>query len=1015
MEDLAGLLPGIGDLMTIKDILVAIYNGDYDKAVETAAQKKIEDKISDILGKASVILTAGKLEYYLINYYQKKLDQAVFEKMIEIYRSLSPGVKKKILAGDKDALYENVTLALGEDQGFFSHVLFTWASRKEQIENALIDFLRKEEKQKRAFERLRKRAQRIMNVRLYATCIFSFTDKETGDYEDVVLEIKKNGKKIGERTGSVLVFKVKRLREGEEYEFAYTPYRKRFFKAGSVKLTAQDIPLANKVMSMVYKKFSIELEPTQEYKEYLKKLEEERKKKEEEELRRLAEEKRREMEELAERDPWPKTVAYKEMLIREYEKNLEDLKKGRITFKAFEDAYQEIFYKKFYPKYGIAPQPTEEELLYLGSYEEYIEKMREMGKEPSSEDYFQKREEIEKKYEQIVEPRRKQWEEWKKAFAERHKDDLEELKRKKEEIMEKYDLNYKELDEKIEELLKDYVRKYNERMALLKELEKKYREAEEYERFEIAEKGYQLCEEIQDIIQVTQDSLSSVMDKWRENALEVLEGNVGILSMDTPFEFIEEAVAFYEQRIWNAPEERLRTVWVRKFGNFWGPPVSFLEERKGMASFWDLYGACWERLYENERNLYSLYNGIYPSQLYTWCRKNLPRIKKLQPNIEKLKRLESLKDQIVWWKKTHEDWEIYQLEKTMEEFIRLLDSVENILEPLKAEASFLEKVRRYYSLTAYQRYVVLKGEAKDLVDKFFSYRLALDDLPLYPPFVFDEIINKVRNETKDMVKLYLKEKKYFSKLAEAGAKYRKLESLSKNLENNWKSILEMDNYFKALKPESALLKEIKERALKFLSSLKPQLQKVLNEKLSYLQDFLKKVDEVKDRGSLGNLYADYVNKITPLFKEDFPYPLYQSIKEMVKKIGRKINEKFQEFERKEKEEELIAQISPLVKGLKEEKRKLEDSLQNLSPDRAMEMIEKFIMKTDHLIGKVENFLNKYTSSKVEKLMDELENLKEWADRFFEEIKEKSETERAVFKIKNLYHSFAYYYESKNLG
>ena len=44
MEDLAGLLPGIGDLMTIKDILVAIYNGDYDKAVETAAQKKIEDK-----------------------------------------------------------------------------------------------------------------------------------------------------------------------------------------------------------------------------------------------------------------------------------------------------------------------------------------------------------------------------------------------------------------------------------------------------------------------------------------------------------------------------------------------------------------------------------------------------------------------------------------------------------------------------------------------------------------------------------------------------------------------------------------------------------------------------------------------------------------------------------------------------------------------------------------------------------------------------------------------------------
>ncbi len=351
----------------------------------------------------------------------------------------------------------------------------------------------------------------------------------------------------------------------------------------------------------------------------------------------------------------------------------------------------------------------------------------------------------------------------------------------------------------------------------------------------------------------------------------------------------------------------------------------------------------------------------------------------------------------------------------MEEFIRLLDSVENILEPLKAEASFLEKVRRYYSLTAYQRYVVLKGEAKDLVDKFFSYRLALDDLPLYPPFVFDEIINKVRNETKDMVKLYLKEKKYFSKLAEAGAKYRKLESLSKNLENNWKSILEMDSYFKALKPESALLREIKERALKFLSSLKPQLQKVLNEKLSYLKDFLKKVDEVKDRGSLGNLYADYVNKITPLFKEDFPYPLYQSIKEMVKKIGRKINEKFQEFERKEKEEELIAQISPLVKGLKEEKRKLEDSLQNLSPDRAMEMIEKFIMKTDHLIGKVENFLNKYTSSKVEKLMDELENLKGWADRLFEEIKEKSETERAVFKIKNLYHSFAYYYESKNLG
>ncbi len=999
IQDLSSQLPGIGDINTIKAILITAYNKEYSKAISTAVSSKIEDKLKTLLGALSPLLTTAKVEYYVMNYYKHKLDAKAFELLMNAYKNMSPADKKKLLYGNEriamDTLYDE--LLIDYKPSLWDSLLRNYTSRKEQLWKNLIQLVRDEERQKKAFERLKKRVKKLTYARLYFKCILSFIDPETKNYELVNVIIKKNKKTIGQRHGWIITLTLKRLREGEEYKFEYVPERRKFFKKGFIKLTYQDVPLANMAMRMLYKKIRVILKPTKEYKKY---LEEERKKQREKELQE-------EKKQIAiGSDPWPDTIAYKDKVIRAYEKALQKLKQGKITFRKFHDIYLKLR-SKFYPKYGICPRWTKQELIY-STYSIYCNYMKKLGKKPSYEEWLKKHKEIVEKYRKICEPRVQQWNKWKKEFYDRFAKDSKRIDEEKKKIVRIYDLDYKQLDNILSKFLSDYISVYRQKKSMLNKLSIEYKKAYGYEKLKIARKGYNLCIEFNDFIEDSSDKFCYIADKWRQKAYDAFETSLGILSKDYLANSIEEMKTLLYKKIQKAPESRLYVLYENIYKNhtfsLYNPIALIVKKSKNGLSC-----SLWKWRYTNEENKYIIYKGIYPSQVYNWCKQNLSKISKLRENLIKFNRLISLKNTILYWEKKHKKWEIYSISNIIEEYIHLLNSITHIKAALKTEIIFLQRYK-FYAKHKFLSYY--NAKRRNIIVKCFSIPIPaiIMEKHIYTASTFDKFVKQIRTQTQKIVSLYLKEKKYIPKISEAAYKYYSLKRMSNNIEANWLGILEIEKYFHLLNPKDKLLKELKKDAESLLYSISKQLNSILNKKIIFLHNFLNKIKKAQNEAALNRLETEYVNNIFPALNKDFTYPLYKRIKNLTKEVWKAISNKRKQFTKKEKV--FVDNLQIKIIQLTKQKHILEKQVNNISPQIAINMIEQFILTINNSIKNAENFSDTCSSPKTRALINKLRHLKDWAIHILENIKRKV---NAISKIRKLYNQFAYYYKTKNLG
>ena len=803
--------------------------------------------------------------------------------------------------------------------------------------------------------------------------------------------------------------------EGEEYEIVYLPGK--FFKEGSIKLTAKDIPLKNKRMSMEYKTFKIQLKPTEAYEKYLKE-----EKLKEEKLKEDYLEARKEL-----KDRWPERVACKERVWSEYEKALQDIKEGNLSQKQFDQIYEDLFHEL---DLGcglgamVESPPLEGPFMCrFYSYCEYVDYMKKKGKKikirPS--EYIETCSPYWKKQEEIGRKRAEQWVKWKKEFSLRYQSDIKQLENEAKKLYNSIQSDREILYKQINSLFRKFMEKFSEKEQALSELKGKLKESVGSERLEILNRMCDICYQQQELEEDFLNKFNAIADEWIEKkhsewlkpkyfALLTFHPNWRhpLLSMSK-----EDAQAFFQEVISDTPKNLLQKI-IRDMG---------MEDILGKLTEGALTkcGVC--DLYNSELNVYyTLYNGIYPNELYSWCKRNFSKIEPLEPNIQKLAKLITYKKNLIWYRKHYKDWEIYRYFGVLEEFINLLNSSTDIISPLVNNSLFLEKVLNYYKRTGYHR-AVLEGEKRVLVSQFFHKAQYLSTIAgaipqghLYPPSVFNQLINQIKAETSDIIKEYLKIKDQIDFLREAGSNYYKLKQLSSDVEKNWMEILRIHEQFLQLKSKNDLLRHLKEDEEKLFSDISPKLKAYIDQQISYLNSLLSKVKAATDESELLKINEEYINYRNKnfnyeVFKQNFSYLPFKEWKKLIMELSENISKKFEQFRQKEYEKKLVSEIKTIINNLKIEKRNIEDIVKR-NPSLACSKLDEFLNKIFHATQKIEKFLQKSSSSQLERLLNVLENLKNWADSLYSKLQLKINAKSNIY---NLYTSFARYYADKNLG